>query len=244
MTVEETTRNGHQVRTFPVAVSTTALALAWARQEDAPDGAVVIAEHEVRPVGRLGRIYDKDPSSTLACAIVARPRLSAEEGDASWLIAGLLAMRAVDAVLPGRVGLWWPDALVDAENLAEVAPLKADIHLRPGHVAAAVLTFRFDLDGLRLTTSDREPLLDALLAASDELSGIADGATLAGWYQPRCVLMQRRLKIALLPRGETRGIGTGIDRHARLVIQSATGMVEQVAVDETRSIEIVAGAAG
>lgn len=244
MTAEEKTRNGHRVRTFPVAVSTTALALAWARQEDAPHGAVVVAEHEVRPVGRLGRIYEKDPNSTLACSIVTRPGLSAEEGDASWLLAGLLALRAVDALVPGRVGLWWPDALVDAESLAEIAPLKADIHLRPSHVAAAVMTFRFDLDELRLASSDRGDLLDALLSASEELASIDEGATLAGWYQPRCVLMDRRLKVALLPRGETRGIGTSVDRHARLVIESTTGMVEQVAVDEARSIEIVGEIAG
>ena len=48
-------RFGHPMRLCPVAVSAEAMALAWANQEDAPQGATVVVEHGIRPSGLHGR---------------------------------------------------------------------------------------------------------------------------------------------------------------------------------------------
>lgn len=242
MTAVESSRNGFPVRHYPLAVSTTALALAWARQEQAPAGAMVVAEREVAPRGRLGRLWGVEAESTFACAVVTRPPLSAEEGDASWLLAGLAALRSAEAASGLDGALAWPESVVDRESGAEVAMVKADIHLRPGQVAAAVVTFRFDLRRLGLAGDERQELLDALLeatAAATADSETGGGGALAASYEPRCSLIGRRVKIALLPRGETRGTASRIDRHGRLEVASATGMTEAVTVDSVRTLEVL-----
>lgn len=236
----EEVRGGHAVRRFPLALSTTALALGWARQENADHGAVVVADREVSPLGRHGRIWAAPAETTFSCAVIVRPDLSAEEGDAVWLLGGLLALRAIEAVSDRSVTTWWPERVLDAETEEEVAMVKADAQLRPGQVASAVLTLRFDLDRLGLGAGDRDPLLDAVLSAIDSHAGDSGATGLAASYESNCGLIGRRIKAALLPKGETRGTAKGVDRHARLQVASATGMVEPVAIDGLRSLEVVA----
>lgn len=256
MTFAEEERSGHAVRHFPLALSTTALALAWARQEGAPHGSVVVADREVSPLGRHGRLWAVPPEATFSCAVVTRPVLSAEEGDAVWLLGGLLAIRAIDRIEVIGAGVdgeptapaWWPDRVVSPATGAEIVMVKADIQLRPGQVASAVITLRFDLRGIAQAGSPpAQPgdILDSLLAAADELGGDqlgadADGGIgLAAAYERRCALLGRRIKAALLPKGETRGVARAIDRYARLEVASATGMVEPIAIDSVRRLEVV-----
>lgn len=236
----ERQQGGHAVRRYPLALSTTALAMAWARQENGPHGSLVVAEREVSPLGRIGRLWPVPAESSLCCSVVVRPALTAEEGDAVWLLGGLIALRAVEAVTDHGVTIWWPERIVDAETLEEVAMVKADVQLKPGQVASAVVTMRFDLTRLGLDATQRDLLIDAVLAAVDTLPpDDASGGGLAAAYEGRCGLVGRRLKAILLPRGETRGTAKGVDRHGRLQVASATGMVEPVAVDGLRALEIV-----
>lgn len=239
MTPDEEERAGHVIRRFPLALSTTALALAWARQENAAHGSVVVAEREVSPLGRHARIWAAPAESTFSCAVVVRPDLTAEEGDGVWLLGGLIALRAIQAVSDVAVTTWWPERVVDAATEEEVAMVKADVQLRPGHVASAALSLRFDLDRLGIDPARREELLDAVLSAIDIQTGDDGGRGLAASYESNCGLIGRRVKLALLPKGETRGTARGVDRHARLQVASATGMVEPVAVDGLRSLEVV-----
>lgn len=239
MTPDEEERSGHAVRRFPLALSTTALALGWARQENAAHGSVVVAEREVSPLGRHARMWPASSDSTFSCAVVVRPDLTAEEGDAVWLLGGLIALRTIEAVSDRPVTTWWPERVLESATEEEVAMVKADVQLRPGHVASAVLSLRFDLDRLEIDPARRDEVLDAVLAAIDSQLDEGGGG-LAASYEGSCGLIGRRVKLALLPKGETRGTARGIDRHARLQVASATGMVEPVAVDGLRSLEVVA----
>ena len=235
----EDERLGHAVRRYRMGVSGAALALAWARQEDAPNGAVVVVEREVSPLGRLGKMWPVPPESTLSCAVVLRPPLSVEEADATWLLAGVAVADGAEAVSGRKLATWWPDLVVDADTGEQVAALKLEIQLGPGKVRSAVASIRIDLAKLGVGDDRRDEMLDAVLTALDAHSqDLAEGATgVAAAYDGRCGLLGRRVKIRLLPKGETRGTARRVDRNARLELESATGMIQKVAIDTLRELE-------
>ena len=237
---ETVERFGRSFRHFEVAVSAGTMAGAWARQENAPAGAAVTVGREVSPLGRLGQVWHGQPESTLSLAVVLRPSLSPEEADVAWLVAGLGAMGGAETTTGRELSVWWPDAVVDADDDV-VATTKVEVQLGPGEVRAAVASLRIDLTRLGLTAERRDDLLEAVLRAVDDASAtLAEGPeALAVAYERRCRLMGRRLKLRLLPKGETRGVARGVDRSGRLELASATGMVERITVDMLRQFEVV-----
>lgn len=237
----QTERFGHPVRQYRMGVSGAALALAWARQEQAPDGATVIVEREVSPLGRLGRMWTVAPESTLSCAIVLRPPLSVEQADAAWLLAGLAAAEGAEAASGRKLSTWWPDLVIDEATGDKVAALKVEIQLGPGKVRSAVASIRIDLEALGLGADGRDAVLEAVLGALDRhREGLGDGPEgVAAAYEGRCGLLGRRVKLQLLPKGETRGLARRVDPSARLELESATGMVQKVAIDNLRQLDAV-----
>lgn len=231
---------GRPVRQFPVAVSAGAMALAWARQEDAPDGAIVVVDREISALGRRGTAWAVAPESTLACAVVSRPKVAVEEGDVAWLVGGVVAAEAVEAVGGRELQTWWPDTVLERESGEPVASVKAEVQLGPGHVRVAVMTLRIDLERSGVGGDRRDELLEAVLRAFGLHSGEgADAAGAAAAYEGRCALMGKRVKVSLMPRGETRGVASEVDRLARLALRSPTGMVERVGVDQVKGLELV-----
>jgi biotin-(acetyl-CoA carboxylase) ligase len=237
---ETVERFGHAYRHFAVAVSAGVMAGAWARQEDGPAGATVTVEREVSPLGRLGQHWHGKPESTLSVAMVLRPSLPPEEADVTWLVAGLGAIGGAEALTGRELSAWWPDAVIDAEEQV-VASTKAEIQLGPGQVRSAVLSMRLDLERLGLAPEQRDDLLEAVVGAVDEASvtlGQGPQAAAAA-YGARCRLLGRRLKVRLLPKGETRGAARAVDQAGRLELASATGMVERISVDMLRDFQVV-----
>ena len=151
------------------------------------------------------------------------------------------AAQGAEAASGRRLATWWPDSVVDAATFDQVAALKLEIQLGPGKVRSAVATIRIDLDKLGLGPDGRDAVLEAVLVALDDHSGsMAEGSSgVAAAYVGRCGLLGRRVKLRLLPKGETRGLARGVDRSARLELESATGMVQRVAIDTLRELEAV-----
>jgi BirA family biotin operon repressor/biotin-[acetyl-CoA-carboxylase] ligase len=238
---ETVERFGRPMRLFPVAVSSEAMALSWANQEDAPQGATVVVDHEIRASGLHGRLWSVPSADSLACSVVLRPVLKMEEADTAWLVAAWAAAEGAQAVSGRELATWWPDAVVDAATREQVSAVRAEIQLGPGRVKSVVITMRFDLPGLGLDASRKDDLLEAVVhavdAANEELAGGALGAAAA--YEKRCALLGNRLMIRLLPKGETRGTAKRIDRSARLELESPSGLVEKITVDQVRDMKIV-----
>ena len=234
-------RFGRPMRLFPVAVSAEAMALSWANQEEAPQGATVVVDHEIRASGLHGRLWMVPAADSLACSVVLRPNLKMDEADCAWLVAAWAAAEGAEAVSGRTLATWWPDSVVDAGTREQVAAVRAEIQLGPGRVKSVVITLRFDLPGLGLDASRKDELLEAVVravdAAIEELAGGAAGAAAA--YEKRCALLGNRLMIRLLPKGETRGTARRIDRAARLELESPSGIIEKVGVDQVRDMKIV-----
>lgn len=234
---EETERFGHTVRQYRMGVSGAALAGAWARQEEAPHGATVVVEREVSPLGRLGKLWPIPPESTLSFAVVLRPPLSVEDADAAWLLAGVAAAEGAEVASGRPMATWWPDMIRDLESGEDVGAIKVEIQLGPGKVRSAVASIRLDLAKLGL--DGRDELLGAVLAAVDRHSqSLEEGSEgVAAAYDGRCALRGRRVKLRLLPKGESRGVVRRVNRTARLELESTTGMVQRIGIDNLRDLE-------
>ena len=238
---ETVERFGRPMRHFPVAVTAEAMALAWANQEEAPQGATVVVDHEIRPSGLHGRLWTVPSTDTLACSVVLRPTFAVEEADSSWLLAALAAADGAQAVTGRDLVTWWPDAVVEASTRDQVAAVRAEVQLGPGRVKGVIITLRFDLPKLGLDGSSKDALLEATVRAVDDATeSLAEGAAgAAAAYEKRCGLLGNRVLIRLLPKGETRGTAKRVDRGARLELESASGLVEKITVDQVRDMKVV-----
>lgn len=239
---EPVERFGRLMKQFPVAVSSEVMALAWANQEHAPAGAAVVVDHEINPRGLHGKLWDSPPADTLAVAIVLRPPVSVEEADSTWLVAALAGMEGAEAVTGKSLATWWPDAIVEAETKEPVGYVRSEVQLGPGQVKCAVVTIRLDLPRLDLDPAgDKDRLCEAIVVAADRVSAqLAEGvAAVATAYQERCTMLGQRVKVRLRPKGETRGVARRVDRAARLEVESMSGMVERVGVNQLMELEVV-----
>lgn len=237
---QESERGGHVIRSYRIAISVGALAQAWARQEQAPAGATVVSDREVSPLSRLAKLWMSPAEQTLAMAVILRPTLGVEDADAVWVLGALAAAEGAEEVSGQPISSWWPDTILDGTG-RHLGIVKAEIQLGPGKVRSAVLTVRLDMAALGVAPERRDDLVDAILASSDRhLATLADGAgAVAAAYERRCTLLGQRLKVRLLPKGETRGIARGVDRLGRLELESPSGMVERLNIDVVRDYEVV-----
>jgi len=215
------------------------MALAWANQEQAPSGAMIVVTHEVSPLGRLGRLWPVPAADTLAFAVVLRPKLSAEQADVPWIFAALAVAEGIETVGGPKLSTAWPDTVVEVESGQTVAAVRADVQLGPGVVRSAVATVRID------RTAVAELKGDDLLAS---IGGWLDrrtaelGEGVAGpiaAYEQRCATLGHNLKLRLIPRGELRAHASAIDPLGRLECRSPTGMVERVSVNQVREVAVL-----
>lgn len=238
---ETVERFGRQFRHFPVAVSAEAMALAWANREDAPPGAAVVVDAEINARGLHGRVWRVPGPDTLVCAVVLRPALSVEEGNAMWLVAGLAAARAAEATTGTGMNTWWPDSVTPADGRDVVSAVRAEVQLGPGKVKSAVVTLRFDLPVLGVPADRKDELLEAVLSSVDEVAGeLEEGpAAVAASYEKRCAVLGHRVRIELLPKGEIRGVAKGVTRTALLELEAPSGIVERIGVDQLRTLHVL-----
>src|SRR6185437_12793262 len=85
--------------------------------DDAPHGAVAVAEHQTEGRGRLGRVWVDEPGAGLAMSVVLRPPPPV----AHWPELTLVAARAVvEAIGQGATIKEPNDVLVDGRKVAGI----------------------------------------------------------------------------------------------------------------------------
>ena len=205
-----------EVRSYPAALSTEAMAMAWARQ-GAPSGSVVVADYQASPRGRGGLPWTVRPGAGLGCTLVLRPDLALDREGWPYVTA-LLALHDVagqsDAVLA------WPDE-VHAADGAVLARLGVYVELGPGRTDWVTVTML-----LEHATPPRGPLLDRLLTAVEHRMAQPAGQVLAA-YLPRCATVGRQVRARLIPMGpggpEVTGEAVDVLADGALVLLTAKG---------------------
>ncbi len=194
-------------------------------------GATVVVDHEISGRMRLGIPWQTKPADALACATVLRPKLLPEAESVLWVVALVAAARAV-GVRPG-----WPDLLF-TDNGTQIGAVTLDVQLGPGSIVSAVVSLRVDFAQL-LTVAGvasinaeaaRAEAVAAFAANARRCSDLAEDqrADLLQEYAEVSWLTGRRVRAALLPKGETRGVAVTVDPLGLLVLESPTGMLERL----------------
>lgn len=98
------------VRVGTVA-STQSVAFALA-EAGAPDGTVVVAEHQTAGRGRRGRKWVDEPGASLLASVVLRPRVPVAELPLLCYVAAVAAADALGEAANVSVRLEWPNDLV------------------------------------------------------------------------------------------------------------------------------------
>jgi BirA family biotin operon repressor/biotin-[acetyl-CoA-carboxylase] ligase len=225
--------------------------VADAARAGAPEGLVLVAEHQRAGRGRAGRQWSSPPRAGLAVSVLLRPGEPGHGGPAvpparwSWLspLAGVALVESVTGVTGLAPTLKWPnDLLVDerkcagvlAEVVGEAVVLGVGLNVTlgadelPAPSPAGLPATSLALAGAR--TADRAALLVALLRRLAErylswraTGGDPDGCGLRAAYLRSCATVGRRVRVLLPGGGELVGEAETVDLEGRLVLRTADG---------------------
>jgi BirA family transcriptional regulator, biotin operon repressor / biotin---[acetyl-CoA-carboxylase] ligase len=238
------------------SIGSTNAVLAAAASDGAPEGTVVVAEHQEAGRGRLDRTWVSPPRSGLTVSLLLRPDVPGSRRSWLPLLAGVALAEAVGDVADVRAALKWPNDLLAADGgklagvLAETVPGGGSVGGVPvGGVVVGV--------GLNVSATEGElpeggtSLLVQGAAHLDRtalLTGFLDG--LARRYRRWTAAIGDPIASGLardylawsatvgspvavtLPDGQVlRGVAEAVDWDGRLVVMTDGGRVELSAGD-------------
>lgn len=182
-----TERFGRVVRGFETCGSTNTEAMAWAR-DGAPEGALVLTEHQAAGRGRFGRTWHDTSGQSLLFSVVLRPALPPDRLGLVTLAGGLAVTEAVaDVAAPADPAIKWPnDVLLGGRkccgmllesSLGGPSPfvvlgigLNVNQQAFPDEIAERATSLRLETGQLILRTSLLARLLGRLEHWTDQLA--------------------------------------------------------------------------
>ena len=227
-------------------IGSTNAALLAAAAEDAPEGTVLVAEHQAAGRGRLDRVWTSPPGAGLTVSFLLRPDVpSARRG---WLplLTGVALAEAVGEVPGVRASLKWPNDLLAAGG-AKLAGILAEVG--NGAVVVGVgLNVSTRADELPETGTslaleagrpvDRAAVLLQFLRGFERryllwVQALGDPVSsgLARDYLAWCSTVGADV-VVTLPDGSTlEGVAESVDWDGRLVVRTAQDVVELASGD-------------
>jgi BirA family biotin operon repressor/biotin-[acetyl-CoA-carboxylase] ligase len=215
-------------------------------RDGAPDGVVLVADHQTAGRGRLDRTWQAPPASSLLVSMLLRPALDVTQVFAATMAVGVSAVDACREVAAVDVALKWPnDLVVDSggEVPAKLGGMLTESVVEGGRIAALVVgiginvnwprPLPLELDGIATALNhhaggevDREALLTALLLRLDGWYGglhtESGRAELESSYRARCATLGRRVR-AELPGEHVEGTAVDLTPEGHLVVETAAG---------------------
>jgi BirA family biotin operon repressor/biotin-[acetyl-CoA-carboxylase] ligase len=232
-------------------IGSTNAALAAAAADDAPEGAVLVAEHQVAGRGRLDRLWTSPPRAGITVSFLLRPDVPAARRGWLPLLTGVALAEAVGEVTGVRASLKWPNDLLAGDGL-KLAGILAETVTSPATPMAIVVGV-----GLNVTTTaeelpdtgtslarvlgapvDRGPVLLAFLRAVERryrrwTAALGDpvASALAPDYLSWSSTVGTEVAVSL-PDGTTvEGTAQAVDWDGRLVVSTPQGTVELASGD-------------
>jgi len=225
----------------------------WAA-EDAPHGAVWLADYQSAGRGRLDRRWDAPPGTSLLLSVLLRPTgWPAERGAWLTMLAGLAAAEAIERVagLPSR--LKWPnDVLVEhGGQWRKTGGLLLDATLDGPRLATAIVGIGLNVNVPAAALPDFATPATSLLAAGERpvarrallvelLARLEHHYAAAGAGQSPAAAWSARLQtlgqaVAVTAAGSAApllGVAEGVDEWGRLLVREATGQLHTVAAGD------------
>ena len=236
----DTERFGRSVRGLPACPSTNAEAAAWARA-GAPEGAVVLTDHQTAGRGRLGRTWSDAPGQNLLLSVVLRPALPPDRFGLVTLAGGIAVAESVATwTAPIEPRIKWPnDVLIDGRKCCGML-LESSLGPAPFVILGIGLNVNQDVfpdaladraTSLRLETGrliPRAALLARLLARLEHWTDrLADGdeEAVRQAFAERLVGDGAAVRVHLAADGRSiDGTVDGIDATGALRLRTADGI--------------------
>ncbi|CAN5554969.1 biotin--[acetyl-CoA-carboxylase] ligase [soil metagenome] len=234
--------------------STNAAVIARA-QAGAPDGLVIVADHQSAGRGRLDRTWETPPGTAVTFSMLLRPQSPTR----AWPWLPLLTGYAVDKALKARglaAGVKWPnDVLIGDLKVAGVLVERIDTPTGPAAVVGVGINVGLSADELPVPTAtsleielgepvDRtEVLIEVLNAireafAAWEAGGDLNGMRLAESYAAACTTVGRQVRVDLPDGSALHGLAVEIDPAGQLVVE-ADGVRHPVAAGDVVHVRSV-----
>jgi BirA family transcriptional regulator, biotin operon repressor / biotin---[acetyl-CoA-carboxylase] ligase len=227
-------------------IGSTNAALLAAAADDAPEGTVLVAEHQVTGRGRLDRVWTSPPGAGITVSLLLRPDVPGARRGWLPLLTGVALAEAVGEVPGVRASLKWPNDLLAADG-AKLAGILAEVG--SGAVVVGVgLNVSTRADELPETGTslalaagrpvDRAAVLLQFLRGFErrylawaQTLGDPVSSGLARDYLAWCSTVGSAV-VVTLPDGSTlEGVAESVDWDGRLVVRTAEGVVELASGD-------------
>jgi BirA family biotin operon repressor/biotin-[acetyl-CoA-carboxylase] ligase len=212
--------------------------------DGAPEGTLVLAEHQTAGRGRLGRRWHAPPGSGLLFSLIFRPPLAADQVQQLTMVCGLAVVDAVAATTGLQAGLKWPnDILVGGDK---VGGILSEVELRGERVEYAVVGIGLNVNqgpeqlpqGLAIPASslsielgrdvDRLALLRAVLQAVERrYLALRQGASPHEEWAQRLTMLGQTVVVS---QGEERleGLAEGVAADGALLLRLPDGQQHRV----------------
>jgi BirA family biotin operon repressor/biotin-[acetyl-CoA-carboxylase] ligase len=227
-------------------IGSTNAALLAAAADDAPDGSVLVAEHQAAGRGRLDRVWTSPPRAGVTVSFLVRPDVPAARRGWLPLLTGIALAEAVGEVTGVRTSLKWPNDLLALDGrklagiLAEVAgrAVVVGVGLNVSTRADELPPTGTSLAQVLGAPVDRAPVLLAFLRAFErrylgwvEHLGDPIASGLASDYLAWSGTVGTDVAVTL-PDGSTlEGRAEAVDWDGRLVVRTREGSVELASGD-------------
>jgi BirA family biotin operon repressor/biotin-[acetyl-CoA-carboxylase] ligase len=226
--------------------STNAELARAAAEDDAPEGAVLVAEYQAAGRGRLDRVWTSPPRAGLTVSVLLRPDVPAARRGWLPLLTGVALAESVAEVTGVLPSLKWPNDLLarDGRKLAGILAESSGTAVVVG-VGLNVSTTADELPdtGTSLTrvtgaTVDRGPVLLAFLRALEqryrrwiEVLGDPVSSGLATDYLAWSSTVGATVEVTLPDGSTVVGVAEAVDWDGRLVVATAQGRMELASGD-------------
>jgi len=242
------TRDGGLWRSLEVVeeIGSTNAALIEAAAADAPEGTVLVAEHQVTGRGRLDRVWTSPPRAGLTVSFLVRPDVPAARRGWLPLLTGVALAESVAEVSGVLPSLKWPNDLL-AGNGLKLAGILAESRgdavvvgtgLNVSTTADELPDTGTSLSRITGATVDRAPLLLAFLRAVErryrawiDVLGDPVSSGLAQDYLSWSSTVGTQVAVSLPDGSVLEGVAQAVDWDGRLVLATAQGTVELASGD-------------
>jgi BirA family transcriptional regulator, biotin operon repressor / biotin---[acetyl-CoA-carboxylase] ligase len=220
--------------------------LVAAARDGAPDGTVLVADHQTGGRGRQARRWEAPPGSSLLVSILLRPTLDPARLHLLTTAVAVAAAEAVEEATGVAVQLKWPNDLVvddrklagilaegvwDGDHLdAVVVGLGLNVAWGggfPAHLAGLSVA----LDQLTDIDVERADLLAALLLRLDALVADIDGGDLLDRWRARAATLGRQVRVVLVSGEAVEGTAVDLTPDGHLLVDTGEGEEEVTAGD-------------
>ncbi len=227
-------------------VGSTNAVLAAEAAEDAPEGTVLVAEHQEAGRGRLDRVWVSPPRAGLTVSVLLRPDVPASRRSWLPLLTGVALAEAVGEVAGVRAALKWPNDLLAADGgklagiLAEASgtSVVVGVGLNVSTTAPELPEGGTSLLLAGATDVDRGALLVGYLRALgaryrrwSEALGDPVGSGLAREYLGWSATVGTSVAVTLPDGSVVEGVAEAVDWDGRLVVATDAGRVELASGD-------------